>query len=165
MSNIGRVEPDIEMVLNGETAIGGPTVFINLENPHLTLGFSRFLLVHMWSGLRPWRQDFRCSHGWSDPPDKPHRLNCRLHLTLITILIAWSDKRWLDGLIRALRSRSEGSFEKVMDRPGAGGIEIACAGAGEGIVSDDRDIGHPVMVLPGKPLFFILIIHVDGAIE
>jgi hypothetical protein len=43
-----------------------------------------------------------------------------------------------------------------MDRPGAGGIEIACAGAGEGIVSDDRDIGHPVMVLPGKPLFFLL---------
>ena len=50
---MGRVEPDIEMVLNGETAIGGPTVFINLENPHWTLGFSIFLLVHMRSGLRP----------------------------------------------------------------------------------------------------------------
>ena len=52
-----------------------------------------------------------------------------------------------------------------MDRPGAVGIEIACTGAGEGIVCNDRCICHPAIVLPGKPLFFVLIIHVDGAIE
>ena len=52
-----------------------------------------------------------------------------------------------------------------MDCPGAVGIEIACARAGEGIVGNDRRICHPAIVLPGKPLFFVLIIHVDGAIE